>query len=459
MGNTNYRPFDLGSCAELSNGCTGDGYTSRWYHISNGEHFCNACFDHMYRSHKDGYEAYAKWKFEWGGYCQREASTKTYVAETVMAYWVKCKKCGKWRSLPRTEGDLTPDLAKEWSCKSFTTSKKAKAKGPHPCDLPEDERVSGASTPGWLLSLFEPPLLKNSPATQYLKTYFPDGVGLSPVLNDDKEKIETNTNGSCSTGYLQPFYNPDIGESAFTFRPDTMEQEEEAYFPHFASTREASIIYLTLRNLILALWASGCKECLTKDKVADNIITRGLVRIPLIQEAENILRYLSIKGIVNHGIIDNIESSLSDQKLSVIVIGAGASGLSAARHLSKFGVKVTVLEARNRIGGRVSDDLSLGCCVGKGAQILTGCINNPISVLCEQLGLSMKHISGHCDLLDNKGQAADISVDKKVEFHFNSILDAIAEWRKGKTEDMPLEDRIQEMHKIFLEETQIEFSE
>ena len=44
------------------------------------------------------------------------------------------------------------------------------------------------------------------------------------------------------------------------------------------------------------------------------------------------------------------------------------------------------MESRDRIGGRVWDDnKSLGCCVGRGAQILNGCINNPISVLCEQV--------------------------------------------------------------------------
>ena len=49
-------------------------------------------------------------------------------------------------------------------------------------------------------------------------------------------------------------------------------------------------------------------------------------------------------------------------------------------------MKVTVVESRDRIGGRVwDDDDSLGCCVGRGAQILNGCINNPVSVLCEQV--------------------------------------------------------------------------
>lgn len=38
----------------------------------------------------------------------------------------------------------------------------------------------------------------------------------------------------------------------------------------------------------------------------------------------------------------------------IIVIGAGASGLAAARQLSSFGHTVTVLEGRDRVGGRVN---------------------------------------------------------------------------------------------------------
>ncbi len=37
----------------------------------------------------------------------------------------------------------------------------------------------------------------------------------------------------------------------------------------------------------------------------------------------------------------------------VIVIGAGAAGLSAARELSRRGLRITILEARNRLGGRI----------------------------------------------------------------------------------------------------------
>jgi monoamine oxidase len=38
---------------------------------------------------------------------------------------------------------------------------------------------------------------------------------------------------------------------------------------------------------------------------------------------------------------------------SIIVIGAGAAGLMAAHELSKKGRQVTILEASNRLGGRI----------------------------------------------------------------------------------------------------------
>src|SRR3972149_7636152 len=49
----------------------------------------------------------------------------------------------------------------------------------------------------------------------------------------------------------------------------------------------------------------------------------------------------------------NIHPILEESKADVVIIGAGAAGLMAARELGKAGKKVTILEARDRIGGRI----------------------------------------------------------------------------------------------------------
>ena len=43
------------------------------------------------------------------------------------------------------------------------------------------------------------------------------------------------------------------------------------------------------------------------------------------------------------------------------------------------------MEARDRTGGRVCDENLSGVCVGKGAQIMNGCTNNPLAVMVQQV--------------------------------------------------------------------------
>lgn len=70
----------------------------------------------------------------------------------------------------------------------------------------------------------------------------------------------------------------------------------------------------------------------------------------------------------------------------VIVIGAGMSGLAAARRLLESGYRVTVLEARERIGGRIYTDDSLGAPIDLGAAWIHGSEKNPITELAAEAG-------------------------------------------------------------------------
>lgn len=71
----------------------------------------------------------------------------------------------------------------------------------------------------------------------------------------------------------------------------------------------------------------------------------------------------------------------------VIVVGAGVSGLAAARALAQGGRRVVVLEARDRIGGRTWTNDALGVPVDLGASWIHGVEGNPLWALAPAFGI------------------------------------------------------------------------
>lgn len=76
----------------------------------------------------------------------------------------------------------------------------------------------------------------------------------------------------------------------------------------------------------------------------------------------------------------------------VVVIGAGMAGIAAARKLADAGCDVVVLEARNRIGGRVHTHTDWGINIELGANWIHSPNDpaNPLKPLADRLGVELK---------------------------------------------------------------------
>ncbi|MEV5611151.1 NAD(P)/FAD-dependent oxidoreductase [Streptomyces sp. NPDC052225] len=73
--------------------------------------------------------------------------------------------------------------------------------------------------------------------------------------------------------------------------------------------------------------------------------------------------------------------------MDTIVVGAGVAGLTAARLLHAAGQRVLVLEARDRVGGRMWTDRTAGFSVDRGASWIHGLTGNPLTDLVPAFGM------------------------------------------------------------------------
>lgn len=81
------------------------------------------------------------------------------------------------------------------------------------------------------------------------------------------------------------------------------------------------------------------------------------------------------------------ESTVSAMQAGVVVVGAGFAGLAAARQLVANGLDVVVLEAQDRVGGRVlNHPLGDGQVVEAGGQFI-GPTQNRMAALAEEYGV------------------------------------------------------------------------
>jgi monoamine oxidase len=120
------------------------------------------------------------------------------------------------------------------------------------------------------------------------------------------------------------------------------------------------------------------------------------------------------------------DDSTNPNGKTVLIIGAGISGLAAAKKLEDNGFTVIVLEAQEKIGGRLKTDRSLGIAFDEGASWIHGPNGNPITKLASQAGANT-YLTDDDNLavFDNNGTAySDAFLDRQYT-KFENVLNAV----------------------------------
>ena len=121
----------------------------------------------------------------------------------------------------------------------------------------------------------------------------------------------------------------------------------------------------------------------------------------------------------------------------IIVIGAGAAGLAAARTLQSSGHKVFILEARNRIGGRLWTNRNLGnIALDMGASWIHGIQGNPLTTLAKQY--NARTVPTNYDsyqLYNTNGAALSNAQMEKVDLRLTNLLSELDSLRENMQAD------------------------
>ncbi|KAL1403775.1 hypothetical protein pipiens_005567 [Culex pipiens pipiens] len=243
----------------------------------------------------------------------------------------------------------------------------------------------------------------------------PEPVAAAVGKEEGKGEAETNPHKEILTGLEGAAF-----QSRLPF--EKMTASEAVCFPEITKHGlVAQRVFLNVRNRILQMWIENPTVQLTVENALKNMeqpfdSDQNLVR--------KVHAFLERHGFINFGIFKRLKPLPSKKLAKVIVIGAGISGLSAAQQLQQFGFDVIVLEARDRVGGRIATFRKNAYTADLGAMVVTGIWGNPITILSKQTGMEMCPIKTACPLYGAGGKPVPKHKDDMVEREFNRLLEA-----------------------------------
>ncbi len=130
----------------------------------------------------------------------------------------------------------------------------------------------------------------------------------------------------------------------------------------------------------------------------------------------------------------------------ILIIGAGMAGLSAARKLLDAHYQVTVIEARERIGGRTWTDYSLGIPFDLGAFLIQGIENNPMTVLAQKCNTPFQRIDLGSKYFGMHEQ--HYSEEKLLNIHdqYAKLTQQAGVYARAQKNDMPLSQAVKAVY-------------
>lgn len=127
---------------------------------------------------------------------------------------------------------------------------------------------------------------------------------------------------------------------------------------------------------------------------------------------------------------DQADAASAKGPSKVIVVGAGISGLAAAQRLRKAGLDVVVLEARDRIGGRIHTSTAWrGPAIDIGASWIHGAgVANPVAALAKQMGARLASTrADNAEAYDGEGGELSESANRRLETIQRQVANVISE--------------------------------
>lgn len=119
-------------------------------------------------------------------------------------------------------------------------------------------------------------------------------------------------------------------------------------------------------------------------------------------------------------------SDVAKSDVDVVIVGAGAAGLGAAKQALKNGLSFVVLEAGHRIGGRAcTESFAPGVPFDLGCHWLHSASINPFTKIADDLGFAYERLAGWARRLHWNGRWATAAEEAERQSFLDDSFDAV----------------------------------